>query len=302
MWNRTRAIRQDFIVQSERGALTIECHERIARYHILCLHWKGGTGAEGWSEQQELEQLRKTIRSLTEFYEDLRQSSGRPSPNEAEFRAYNLLLHMHDPETLREAEMLPSEVFDAPSIQAALRLRAYAQRSNNVARRGRPSNTESTLNLWTRFFEELKHSEDVSYLLACLAENTFTMVRAGAVKAMGKAYGKMGVVPVDYLRRSLGMDDDEGARAFCVALHGEEVLGEGDRLQGLKLYQASGERARPVRISSDQWANKVSSHFEQTMGAHCRRPRSARRSSRPNAATGRAKISSTARHLMQCPC
>ncbi|PWN87546.1 hypothetical protein FA10DRAFT_269500 [Acaromyces ingoldii] len=241
MWNRTRAIRQDFIVQSERGALTIECHERIARYHILCLHWKGGIGAEGWSEQQELEQLRKTIRSLTEFYEDLRQSSGRPSPNEAEFRAYNLLLHMHDPETLREAEMLPAEVFDAPSIQAALRLRAYAQRSNNVARRGRPSNTESTLNLWTRFFEELKHSEDVSYLLACLAENTFTMVRAGAVKAMGKAYGKMGVVPVDYLRRSLGMDDDEGARAFCVALHGEEVLGEGDRLQGLKLYQASDD-------------------------------------------------------------
>lgn len=60
MWNRTRAIRQDFIVQGERGAFAIECHERIARYHILCLHWRGGVDAEGWSEQQELEQLRKS--------------------------------------------------------------------------------------------------------------------------------------------------------------------------------------------------------------------------------------------------
>lgn len=44
LWNRTRAIRQDFIVQSDRGRTAIACHERIARYHILCLHWKGEIG------------------------------------------------------------------------------------------------------------------------------------------------------------------------------------------------------------------------------------------------------------------
>lgn len=69
LWNRTRAIRQDFIVQSQSEQITIECHERIARMHILYLHWKGGGGNgnreegnenEGWSEQQELEQLRKS--------------------------------------------------------------------------------------------------------------------------------------------------------------------------------------------------------------------------------------------------
>lgn len=55
--DRTRAVRQDFTMQHERGPLAIECHERIARYHILCLHvlreW------ENFSESQELEQLRK---------------------------------------------------------------------------------------------------------------------------------------------------------------------------------------------------------------------------------------------------
>ena len=55
--DRTRAVRQDFTMQNERGLIAIECHERIARYHILCLHvlreW------ENFSESQELEQLRK---------------------------------------------------------------------------------------------------------------------------------------------------------------------------------------------------------------------------------------------------
>lgn len=58
--DRTRAIRQDFTVQNERGLEAIECHERIARYHIMCLHDlhdKEGLGS--YQEAQELEQLRK---------------------------------------------------------------------------------------------------------------------------------------------------------------------------------------------------------------------------------------------------
>lgn len=55
--DRTRAIRQDFTMQNERGVVAIECNERIARYHVLAL----GTLREqsGFSESQELEQLRK---------------------------------------------------------------------------------------------------------------------------------------------------------------------------------------------------------------------------------------------------
>lgn len=248
MWNRTRAIRQDFIVQGLRGALEIECHERIARYHILCLHWKGGVGAEQWSEQQELEQLRKTIRSLTEFYEDLRRSTGKTSLNEAEFRAYSLLLHMQDPETLREVEALPLEVFDSPSVQAALRLRGYAQRSNNVIKRGRPLNTEATMNMWTRFFAEIKNSDQVSYLLACLAENAFSQVRAGAIKAMGKTYlSQHAPLPLSYVRRSLGMDAEEEARLFAVALNCEEVrlAGPESPVTAMRLAKANEDKPLP---------------------------------------------------------
>lgn len=214
LWNRTRAIRQDFIVQSERGAIAIECHERIARYHILCLHWKGGVGAEGWSEQQELEQLRKTLRSLMEYYDDYRAHG--TSPHEAEFRAYNLLMHVRDAETLHEIEMLPTPVFAAPPVQTALRLRTFVQRSNLLEKRGAPSNTEATPNYFTRFFAELR-TPRVGYLMACLAENIFPSVRIGAVKALARAYmAQHTPVPIAFCTRILGMDSDAET---CEFLH-----------------------------------------------------------------------------------
>ena len=228
LWNRTRAIRQDFIVQSESGPITIECHERIARYHILCLHWKGGPGAEGWSEQQELEQLRKTLRSLIEFYDD-RRRSGQSSPNEAEFRAYNLLLHLRDPETLREVELLPRPIFTAPQVQTALKLHAMAQRSNNIERRGQPRNTESTLNFFSRFFSELRKPH-VTYLMACLAENSFSSIRIGAIKAMSKAYmDQHRALPIEFVIRGLGLDDAQQtidlAQHLGIELEWEDVNG-----------------------------------------------------------------------------
>ena len=61
--DRTRAIRQDFTLQNDRGSLAIQCHERIARYHILCLHILREN--ENFSESQELEQLRKGMPSAT---------------------------------------------------------------------------------------------------------------------------------------------------------------------------------------------------------------------------------------------
>ena len=207
MWNRTRAIRQDFIVQGDRGSIAIACHERIARYHILCLHWKGGEGAEAWSEQQELEQLRKTLRSLMEYYDDQR-AVGQTYENEPEFRAYNLLLHARDPEALREVELLPTPVFLAEPLQWALEFRSCIQRSNLLEKRGTPGNTEATPNFFTRAFRSVALPQ-VSYLMACLAENLFTGIRIGAIKALARAYlPQHHGLPIKFLTRILGMDCD----------------------------------------------------------------------------------------------
>lgn len=220
LWNRTRAIRQDFIVQSESGAIAIACHERIARYHILCLHWKGGVGAEAWSEQQELEQLRKTLRSLMEYYDDAR-AIGHTYDTEPEFRAYNLLLHVRDPEALREVELLPAPVFLAPPLQWALTFRTMIQRSNLLEKRGQPSNTEATPNFFTRALDAVRRP-DVGYLMACLAENLFPTVRIGAVKALARAYlPQHHGLPLTYLTRILGMDTDDDTTDFLRTLNVE---------------------------------------------------------------------------------
>lgn len=225
LWNRTRAVRQDFIVQSDTGLVSIACHERIARYHILCLHWKGGPGAEAWSEQQELEQLRKTLRSLIEFYDD-QHLLGHTCPNEPEFRAYNLLLHARDPEALREVELLPGLVFRAAPIQLVIELRGLAQRSNLAEKRGNPVNTEATQNFFSQFFARLQ-ADGVPYLVACLAENMFPGVRIGAVKTLSRAYiaQHMGL-PIAFLTQTLGMDTNAACLAFLQEL-GVEMGGEG---------------------------------------------------------------------------
>lgn len=225
IWNRTRAIRQDFIVQGEAGPLTIECHERIARWHLLSLHWQGGsiteTGhpraslpsdREPWSQQQELEQLAKTLTSLCEFYNDLRGTTGEPapSPNEAEFRAYHLILNIFDPEVLRSVELLPEAVFDAPILQTAIRLRGLAQRANRGGSgRANALNTDAPMNFFSRFVHELR-SPKVPYLLACIVENQLGQIRQGALRALSSNYNKVHRGPsVSFVREVLGADSDD---------------------------------------------------------------------------------------------
>lgn len=226
IWNRTRAVRQDFIVQGEAGPIVIHCHERIARWHIFNLHWRGGgVQADGkrrdesalgdrdpWSEQQELEQLAKTLTSLCEYYDDLRATTGQqtPSPHEAEFRAYHLLLNIYDPEVMRGVELLPEEIFDAPILQTSLRLRGYAQRANRGGtNRASALNTAAPMNFFSRLFQEAR-SPNVSYLLACVLEKQFAQVREGALKALSSNYNKAHRGPsVAFVRDALGADSDE---------------------------------------------------------------------------------------------
>lgn len=203
--DRTRAVRQDFTLQNERGSLAIECHERIARYHILCLHklreW------DSFSESQELEQLRKVLQSLNEFYDDARQE-GLPCPCEAEFRAYHLITHLRDSDTIRQTESLPLEIFDSPYVQAATRLHALAQRNNESrGERGRrPANSEASLNAFSLFFKAVAGPK-TPYLLACLAESHFFDIRRGALVSLRKAFiPQQPQYPLTKLAKMLGCD------------------------------------------------------------------------------------------------
>jgi len=79
--DRTRSIRQDFTLQNNRGLEAVEAHETIARYHILCMHQLCEN--KGFSEQQEMEQLRKGNHIDTFFFKPifLRLENDMSAPN-----------------------------------------------------------------------------------------------------------------------------------------------------------------------------------------------------------------------------
>ncbi|KAG5437182.1 hypothetical protein PCANB_001159 [Pneumocystis canis] len=210
--DRTRSIRQDFTFQNSRGLEAVECHERIARYHILCLHQL--CEVKNFSQQQENEQLQKVLQSLAEFYDDLRCLNIQ-CPHEPEFRAYHILSRIQDPDVIRQAQTLPQELLFSFPIQHSLKLYALVQRNNKKIGIHKIPNTEAAQNLFTRFFK-LIASEKTTYLMACSVEMHFPDIRKGALKAMRRSYlANHSPFPIDELAEMLGCDSIEEAAINC---------------------------------------------------------------------------------------
>ncbi|ORX61587.1 hypothetical protein DM01DRAFT_1125563 [Hesseltinella vesiculosa] len=210
--DRTRSIRQDFTLQNIRDRYAIEAHERIARFHILALHELCGLDEERFSIQQETEQLNKVLISLMEFYDDLREEHRIDMPNEPEFRAYNIISHLRDPDTIRQTQSLPPSVFRHPLVTRALKFSAIMQRNNEImetsSRRNKPHNVEASQNSYAQFFN-LVADPDTPFLMACMLEAHFPDVRKGALKAMNLVYRPNTGPDIDYVIRVLGYDSED---------------------------------------------------------------------------------------------
>ncbi|KAI8348345.1 SAC3/GANP/Nin1/mts3/eIF-3 p25 family-domain-containing protein [Mortierella sp. GBAus27b] len=224
--DRTRSIRQDFTLQNSRGIEAVKAHEIIARYHILCIHQLCEN--KNFSLQQELEQLWNVLTSLQEFYDDLR-TEGVDCPNEAEFRAYNILCHLYDPDMIRQAQSLPQHILQNPYIQVAVEVHALTRRNNNVRRRAKIQ-SEASPNYFSRFFK-LIEGPKITYLMACLLETDFGGIRKGALKALNKSYLEQHEgFPVEDLIRILGFDNAEECILNCqeydleISHHGQPAV------------------------------------------------------------------------------
>jgi len=214
--DRTRSIRQDFTLQNYRGKEAIDCHERIARYHILCLH--ALCDYPNFSEQQEMEQLRKVLQSLMEFYMDTKKSPSPLSlPNETEFRAYFALVFLRDPDVSQQLQTLPSDVFFSSPMMRSLRLRSWAQLSNDKYVQ---NNAEAAPSSFVRLFKEVRTS--TTYLEACILETWFGSIRTSALKALRQALGiknpQISQLSIPMLVEMLGFDDRDQFIAFCLYL------------------------------------------------------------------------------------
>ncbi|KAJ2779196.1 actin cytoskeleton and mitosis protein [Coemansia javaensis] len=245
--DRTRSIRQDFTIQNIRDQTTVAACERIARFHIVSLHVLCGN--RDFAEHQDMEQLRNTLKTLIELYDDHRRA-GQRCGNEAEFYAYYIAAHLHDPDAKRVAERLPAHIFTAPVVQQALRLHMLAESSGTVGVHRDPGNQFAAQNLATQFFRAVAAPE-TPLLLACLAEYRFPSIRRAALKAMCDAFpyqdGKE--YPTEEFAAMLAFDSADEAHAFC-RLFGVACTAAGvklgERVAGALVYREPAQRPRPA--------------------------------------------------------
>ncbi|KND03783.1 uncharacterized protein SPPG_01240 [Spizellomyces punctatus DAOM BR117] len=217
--DRTRAIRKDLTLQNLRGPEAVGLFERIARYHLMCSQRLCAT----IDIKQEYEQLGKTLQSLMEFYDDLREE-GKRMPNEAEFRAYYLLHHAfnQDVQSSFERKFINDPILLDPHMQLAIRLRSLLPRldlhhddeDEDYTEEG-DTIGEGGFEAYGLFFKIIKE-RTTPYLLACAAHPHFLVVRRHAYRHMDNALYVFPnavdtLTPVATLVEQLGYDNEEDA-------------------------------------------------------------------------------------------
>jgi len=228
VWDRTRGIRNDFSIQqvtkTDDLKVAIDCFERIARFHILSLHQLTRLNPETgeFDHHQEREQLNNTLLSLMYYYDDSRHKL--TSPNEAEFRAYCIIFEIQDqrPDLEDRAQNWPRPILKDPRVRTAMRLYAAAGNVSDEQGPLRPRTQFSIAQANTGCFWSLVQSNAVSYMMACVAEIYFNLVRRTALEAIWKAYkGKRGgpTKMEDWTLRdltfALGFDSEYQTQTFC---------------------------------------------------------------------------------------
>ena len=196
LWDRTRAVRKDFTFHSQKSAEEMKdmvyCFETITRFHATALHLlsRKGFANDDFDQKQEIEQLGRTILSLMEAY-DMCRDKRVQCENEAEFRAYYLLLNAGDPAITKRIPTWGKEYwFESEEVQTALSLIQVMDdvREPKGPIKPRRPTTLSDMSFANYFaiVEELR----VSYPMACVAEIHFTTVRQAILRNLVKGYAR----------------------------------------------------------------------------------------------------------------
>lgn len=223
LWDRTRAIRRDFVFHSSMSPSElvdqIYCLERITRFHVIALHQmsRKDTGHK-FEEQQEVEQLGKSLLSLIHTYEDCK-AQGVACENETEFRAYYVLFNSHNPGIIDIVQNWGWKLWkESDDIQIAVALVESLQNVWDTHGPLKPYSAAAIAqNGFSKFFS-IVEDKKVSYTMACFAEIFFNAVRKSIFKTILTAYRRQKDQAKDWtvqdLNNYLRFDDEEDIIPF----------------------------------------------------------------------------------------
>ncbi|XP_018570811.1 germinal-center associated nuclear protein [Anoplophora glabripennis] len=199
MWDRTRGIRKDITQQELCSQGAVELIEQCARFHIHCSARLVAEDPSVFDQKINTENLTKCLQSLKYMYHDL-QLKGEKCPNEAEFRAYIILLNLNDGNFMWEVQELRHEIQKSKEMKFALDVYSAIDKNNYV-----------------KFFK-LVYS--TTYLNACILMRYFVQVRITAIKTLLKCYTSRAfrsTYPLGELKHLLAFDDIESTTDFMQA-------------------------------------------------------------------------------------
>ncbi|KAJ7615024.1 SAC3 domain-containing protein [Mycena polygramma] len=174
--DRSRAVRNDFTLQYNTGAVAMECHERCARFHILALYLE--RDHEDFSIPLEEQQLMNTLQSLKEFYND--QRATYQSPAELEMRIYHRLIHIRDQVERPEPVPLSPDVAEHPMYKLTTAFRTHVQgKSKPITKTSKLRVDAEGMRIFGELAAEMMGMGDggggkgMVFLVACLLERLF---------------------------------------------------------------------------------------------------------------------------------
>lgn len=138
--------------------------EQCARFHIMCAHRLCDQTSEIFDVKINEDTLKQCFQSLRQYYEATRAAAStsgsapavlKPSANEAEFRAYVILVNLTESSILSEIQRWPKSIRHDKQVRFALKV-YFAFNSKN----------------YIHFFR-LVSSPECDYLQACILHRYF---------------------------------------------------------------------------------------------------------------------------------
>ncbi|XP_064489302.1 germinal-center associated nuclear protein-like [Ornithodoros turicata] len=222
IWNRTRAIRKDITQQHLCDLISVSLVEKCARFHIHCAAVLIEEDMTTFDSKINDENLGKCLQTLKHLYYDI-SLRGVRCHNEAEFRAYDVLLHLNEGDIVWQVQQLPEDIRRSPEVSLSVAASEALNCHNYV-----------------RFF---RVAAEAPYLSSCLLHRYFAQVRTQALQTMLKACRPTShkeEIPLSTLVDQLKFDDAAEAQDFatCLGQAADEMFLYLDRSSQMQLERA----------------------------------------------------------------
>ena len=221
IFDRTRAIRQDLVIQRITGKPVVEIFEKTCRFHILSGYKLCESPIEVFDPKINNDHTSECLKRLLCFYDAEHPSMYKDT--RAEFEAYYLLHNLGSEEALRRALILPEQIKRNRLFQLAFEI-----------------NLSEMLKNFVRLFRLVK---SLPYLACCAVHKHFNSVRVSALATINTAYlSRNASFPLTLLAEILNFNDVQEAKEFC-SLYGLEVSDTTVKLVKGDLNNAQAPRA-----------------------------------------------------------